>query len=414
MATIPSKYSQQSSQGTEDRPKSGLKDWRQYLRAPRELSLTRPGKFFLLLTLAVGFGAINTGNNLLFLLLGMMLSLIIASGLLSEAVIRNIRIRRRLPRYIEAGRQAPAAFQIVNRGFWPALSIEIAEQNPRASSGPSKGVPLGPEKIPWWKFWRSQAQDAPRQLGATYCLRAPGKEQMLLKAHYFLPTRGRFELPGVQVSTRFPFGFFEKSRLFDAPAHLIVFPSPLPAPDWLGQLDAHHGEARRNKRGPGEDFFGLRDYRPGEDQRSIHWKSTARRGAPVVRETEMRERRAIAIILDNRAPSDHLSPSTEAHLERGLRHLAGLFQHLASRGYIVSLYSCDLRSPGEAPTELNQILHHLALIELRPASAAPPLAPNPEQQKDLTLISAGFGGVELSFDDLKGSTLRNFAQKEPL
>jgi len=45
--------------------------WR--FRPPRKLKFTREGKYFLGITLGVGFAAINTGNNLLYLLLGMLL-----------------------------------------------------------------------------------------------------------------------------------------------------------------------------------------------------------------------------------------------------------------------------------------------------------------------------------------------------
>lgn len=413
MATLPSKYSSEDRPQGLEKPSRPLKNWRQYLRAPRELSLTRPGKFFLLLTLGVGFGAINTGNNLLFLLLGMMLSLIIASGLLSEAVIRNIRISRRLPRRLEAGQPAPAAFQIVNQGFWPALSVEISEQNPKATAGPAKGSRIGPEKISWWKFWRSQIKDDIRHLGAAYCLRVPGEEELLLHTHYHLSARGQYELPGVQISTRFPFGFFEKSRLFDAPVQIVVLPSPLPAPDWLGQLDAHLGEVARNKRGGGDDFFGLRDYRPGEDRRSIHWKSTARRGAPVVREREARERRTIAIVLDNRAPTARISASTQLRFELGIRRLAGFLHTLNRRGYSLKLYSCQTRSQDRIPSELGQILRHLATVELSPFDSAPPLRPDPkDQQRAPVIINAGFGDVELPFRDLKTITSQKSASEE--
>ena len=44
------------------------------------------GRTYLVLTVGVGFGAINTGNNLLYLLLGLMLSTIVTSGVLSERV----------------------------------------------------------------------------------------------------------------------------------------------------------------------------------------------------------------------------------------------------------------------------------------------------------------------------------------
>ena len=57
------------------------------------------------MTLLVGFGAINTGNNLLYLLLGMMLALILLSGVLSETTLRKLRVRRRLRRSRQTSRE---------------------------------------------------------------------------------------------------------------------------------------------------------------------------------------------------------------------------------------------------------------------------------------------------------------------
>ena len=70
---------------------------RRWLRPPRRLRATREGKYFVGITLGVGFAAVNTGNNLLYLLLGMMLSLIIASGILSEVSLRDLSLTRTPP-----------------------------------------------------------------------------------------------------------------------------------------------------------------------------------------------------------------------------------------------------------------------------------------------------------------------------
>jgi hypothetical protein len=64
-------------------------------RWPRRLKLTREGKYFIFITFGVGVAAINTGNNLLYLLLGMLLSLIIVSGVLSELSLRHLTVARR-------------------------------------------------------------------------------------------------------------------------------------------------------------------------------------------------------------------------------------------------------------------------------------------------------------------------------
>src|SRR5262245_66116724 len=75
---------------------------RRLLRPPRRLSFTREGKIIVILSVAVGFAAINTGNNLLYLLLAWLLSFIIASGVLSELTLRALSVERRPPPRIYA------------------------------------------------------------------------------------------------------------------------------------------------------------------------------------------------------------------------------------------------------------------------------------------------------------------------
>src|SRR6185312_12512995 len=59
---------------------------------PRQLKVTREGWFYGIVTLGVGAAAINTGNNLLYLVLGLQLASIVISGVLSESVITGLEL----------------------------------------------------------------------------------------------------------------------------------------------------------------------------------------------------------------------------------------------------------------------------------------------------------------------------------
>ena len=83
---------------TDDRPGPPAPPrWWRRLRPPRRLSFTREGRLIVILSVGVGFAAINTGNNLLYLLLGWLLSFIIASGILSEMTLKRLSVERRPP-----------------------------------------------------------------------------------------------------------------------------------------------------------------------------------------------------------------------------------------------------------------------------------------------------------------------------
>ena len=70
---------------------------RRWLRPPRTLRPTRAGWVFFALTLGVGLAALNTGNNLMYMVLSLLLSFLVLSGVLSESALRGIQVRRLLP-----------------------------------------------------------------------------------------------------------------------------------------------------------------------------------------------------------------------------------------------------------------------------------------------------------------------------
>jgi uncharacterized protein (DUF58 family) len=93
--------------------------------------------------------------------------------------------------------------------------------------------------------------------------------------------RGWFSPGEVTLATRFPFGFFRAWSRVDAGLRCLAYPRPAgeqALPSFLPQESGEHGS-----HGKGEDeFSGLRDYRPGDSARRVHWKAVARgQGVPV-------------------------------------------------------------------------------------------------------------------------------------
>ena len=92
----------------------------------RSTRLTPEGTRFLLFALAVGIAAINTGNNLFYLLQAMMLSLVILSGLLSELCLRGLLFRRHVPDYIFANEPVQVSVTISNqKSYLPSFSLRL-------------------------------------------------------------------------------------------------------------------------------------------------------------------------------------------------------------------------------------------------------------------------------------------------
>src|ERR1700743_2474334 len=102
--------------------------WWRRLRPPRRLRFTRGGRIIVILAVGVGFAAINTGNNLLYLLLGWLLSFIIASGILSEMTLKRLLVERRPPPRVYAGE--PFLMEVVIKNEKPSrasYSIEVED-----------------------------------------------------------------------------------------------------------------------------------------------------------------------------------------------------------------------------------------------------------------------------------------------
>src|SRR5262245_24465994 len=93
----------------------------------RSLEITKAGWLFIVLTLAVGFAAINSGANLLHVLFGCQIGLILASGVLSENMVQRARVQRRATSALHAGSRGALAIELRNhspRGDMISVSVE--------------------------------------------------------------------------------------------------------------------------------------------------------------------------------------------------------------------------------------------------------------------------------------------------
>jgi uncharacterized protein (DUF58 family) len=116
--------------------------------------------------------------------------------------------------------------------------------------------------------------------------------------------RGVLTAEPVVVSSAAPFGVAEARRRLPAAGGTTVYPRavPLPGLPFLEGAPAGDRAALRTpRRGNGQDFIGIREYRLGDSMRHVHWASTARMGALMVREFEREDGRRLGVIVDTSA-----------------------------------------------------------------------------------------------------------------
>jgi uncharacterized protein (DUF58 family) len=318
---------------------------RRKLKPPRKLSFTREGRLVTLLAIGVGLAAVNTGNNLLYLLLGWILSFIVASGVLSEATMRGLTVTRRPPPRVFAGQPFLMEIAVANgKPKRASYSIEIEDL--------VAGVPLDKK---------------------CYFLKIPeGRTQRTSYRHTFL-RRGLYRIDGVRIATKFPFALFRKSRDVASASEVLVFPALVAVAPPPPRAPSR-GDAIASRLGRRGEFFGLREHRRGDDRRDIHWRSTARTGRILVREYEDEHAREVTIAVDNalpaatraaldddRADAAHLADSDA--LERAISLAASLGCVYLQAGWSVSIVARGSRVPaGVGRHHEARILRYLALL----------------------------------------------------
>jgi uncharacterized protein (DUF58 family) len=244
------------------------------------LSITRLGWEYLLAVLLLGAAAVNTGNNLLYLVLSLMLGVFLVSGWVSRRAIQDLR-----PDRIDEGN----VFARVRGG----LRVRLRDGAP----GRLRGVEV-----------HLELEDVRVEPG--FLRGGEGASTGPVTLHLRPPRRGWTPMKWLEFRTSFPFGFLEKSWRFPLDQRLLVLPHPrvLPSrPELAGERTLPRPRA-------GSDSpDGARPFRDRDPLSHVHWKRTAQRGTPWVRTFEDDEPAGTRLRLDLRAWEP--GPAFERELE---------------------------------------------------------------------------------------------------
>ena len=94
------------------------------VRDALDFEVTRAGVLYALVVMLIGIAALNTGNNLLYIIVATMLAAIIVSGLASAVCLGSLELEVKIPDHIFAGTEVPATVCVRSLRRWiPALSI---------------------------------------------------------------------------------------------------------------------------------------------------------------------------------------------------------------------------------------------------------------------------------------------------
>lgn len=193
--------------------------------------------------------------------------------------------------------------------------------------------------------------------------------------HNFTPRfRGQLTLSGVTVARLDPLGLCRATRELPLPGSILVLPRtyqipPLNLPGQLHHQPEHRVSAAAN--GDGEEIAGLRDYRPGDSLRDIHWKSFARTGMPVVKEYQAEYCERHALLLDNFGTPE--GAAFEEAVSLAASFVGNLYsgQCLLDLLFVEAQCHCFTMGPGELQAEA--LMRVLALVKPCADAALPAL-----------------------------------------
>jgi uncharacterized protein (DUF58 family) len=312
-----------------------------------------PGIVFVGFTIIVALGAVNSQNNLLFLALGLCLGALVISGVISGTSLLGVRLRREIPASSTCLRPVDITYQVTNANRWfTSLGLVVEEVLPptlraRRSSG-----------VAWWKFRlvTGTATTTRPRAPAAFIPSVPPRSAITVRARVTPLRRGWLRLPSVRVWTTFPFGLSRKSIRFDQESFVLVRPGVLELkPGILQGLLTHgpDGERASGRLGTGDEFYGIREYVPGDSPRRVAWRSSARRASAG----------GSLVIRQNLAPAPPMfwvvlrldSGVGEAANERAILLAASLLAAIADAHAAVGVFvlnaRVDGREAGSVPTD---------------------------------------------------------------
>ena len=340
------------------------------IRDAFDFDVTRVGIVYVAIVLVIGIAALNTGNNLLYIVLAAMLAAILVSGFASAIGLRDLELDVRLPEHVFAGRPALGRIVLRNPRRWlPSFSVNVVSAK---KDGAGKhwewvpttfALPLGRRREKQWmrfrdyKLRRVSKTQAPPGIfeGAAYFPYVPAGSELKADLELRFDRRGCYQQKGFGLATRFPFAFLTKTRHLSLAREIIVYPRVEPADEFFEVLPMITGEFETFVRGRGDDLYLIREYMPEDSARHVDWKATAKSGSLKVREFSREDERKLRIVFDNPASG---VISVKAY-EDAVALAASLSWHFAAQNTEISFVSQGYS--GEP--DIYRFLTHLAIAQ---------------------------------------------------
>lgn len=233
------------------------------------------------MTILLGLAAVNTGNNLLFLIVAVMLAFMATSGIFGLRNLQQLNLAVKFPDEIYCDIPAQLTIQLNSgRQLLPHYLLTLLVHG----------------------------------AGADFPILLPN-EQLERKVPVIFTKRGAAAITKAAVISPFPVNFFVRSNIFRIDAACLVFPKPLPpAGGWQSDNFTETGGSAQTRQASSGETESIGKYTAAEPLKQIHWKLSARHDELLVKEMAAESGRPVIIDLDALSGGIETRLSQAAHL----------------------------------------------------------------------------------------------------
>jgi uncharacterized protein (DUF58 family) len=256
-----------------------------------------------ILTAAGGMGMLALTHNAAaeYFMFSALVALMVVTYATSRLSIRALVLRRETSSRVFENEPISVHLEVANRGRFPRFLLDVNDALPEFVEADGEHDFVVPS------LW-------------------PGERVSLTYTAHALK-RGVYSWTPLQLSASDPFGVFQRYVPLDAPGEAVVYPRPVELHGSVSRsgVEAHGQSTGERARGSesGMEFYGIRDYWPGDELRRIHWPATAHHGKLTVIEFDRGASENVAVILDAAAGSEFGS-GLDTSFEVAIRAAASL------------------------------------------------------------------------------------------
>ena len=338
------------------------------VRDALDFEVTRAGMLYAVVVLLIGIAALNTGNNLLYIIVALMLAAIAISGMASALCLRDLELDLKIPEHIFAETDVPATICVRNPRRWlPSLSVSAVPVDNKGAGRRWHWVATTFPVPPWRPPEKQWLQLPDRKLRritldeasgvfheSAYFALLPPKTQLQAEVKLRFRKRGRYQ-ERFSLSTRFPFAFLAKTRRVALAREVLIYPELESSEEVTELLPVLSGKREAYQRGMGSDLYRIREYLPEDSARHVDWKATAKSGDLKVREFAREDERRLRVVFDNPTPGE----VPIQRYEHMVSLAASVAWRMAQEGVLLSFVSQEFEAVGE----VYEFLEHLATLE---------------------------------------------------